>query len=874
MLLTDHVQAIIKSAKSIVVARNYPELAPEHLMLALMLDQNDLPKILFERIGVDNPEIIDRLNNYVSKRAYYARGKFSDVRFSTDTIVLMKVAQEEAEKHNDSQVSIEHLILALLRLNNRTLDYLWEQSGINRLELYEKMTEEVNNIVNVEETINENNATISSSTNKISSSENLDKENKALAKYTTDLTALAAKNKLDPVIGRDNEIRRTIQILNRRSKNNPVIIGEPGVGKTAIIEGLAQRIVSGDVPESLKNDKILALDLGGLLAGASYRGEFEERLKSVLQAIEEKSDDLMLFIDEIHTIMGAGSSEGSADAGNLLKPMLARGNIRVIGATTTDEYRKYIEKDKAMERRFQPVMADEPSVETTISILRGLKDKYEGYHSVKILDSAIVAAVKLSHRYISDRCLPDKAIDLLDEAASALRIEIDTMPEEIDVFIRQKMQLEMNKKALEKDETTESSKKVEKISNKINDLDKKIEKLKEQWLKEKKVIDSAAAVKRNIEKLKAQIELNKKNPQMSQSLEAKYSQMLDMEQKMQAIQEQSGKKRLLKEEVDEDDIANIVAKWTGIPVNRLMEDESKKLINMEEVMHTRVVGQDEAVKKIANAIRLSRSGLRDPKRPIGTFLFLGPTGVGKTELGKTLAYTLFNDEDALVRIDMSEFMEKASISRLVGATAGYIGYEEGGQLTEAVRRKPYSVVLFDEVEKAHPDVFNLMLQMFDDGRLTDGQGRLIDFKNTVIIMTSNLGSDIILENSLDKDEKKKEIDNVLKQKFKPEFLNRIDEIIMFNALTLDELTHIVDIQTNSLKKRLAEQDINLEITEKAKKYLAHEGYEPLYGARPLKRIIRQLVEIPLSMNILEGDFVKGDKVLVDYNDKELTFLKN
>lgn len=453
MLLTDHVQAIIKSAKSIVVARNYPELAPEHLMLALMLDQNDLPKILFERIGVDNPEIIDRLNNYISKRAYYARGKFSDVRFSTDTIVLMKVAQEEAEKHNDSQVSIEHLILALLRLNNRTLDYLWEQSGINRLELYEKMTEEVNNIINVEETINENNDTISSSTNKISSSENLDKENKALAKYTTDLTALAAKNKLDPVIGRDNEIRRTIQILNRRSKNNPVIIGEPGVGKTAIIEGLAQRIVSGDVSESLKNDKILALDLGGLLAGASYRGEFEERLKSVLQAIEEKSDDLMLFIDEIHTIMGAGSSEGSADAGNLLKPMLARGNIRVIGATTTDEYRKYIEKDKAMERRFQPVMADEPSVETTISILRGLKDKYEGYHSVKILDSAIVAAVKLSHRYISDRCLPDKAIDLLDEAASALRIEIDTMPEEIDVFIRQKIQLEMNKKALEKDDS-------------------------------------------------------------------------------------------------------------------------------------------------------------------------------------------------------------------------------------------------------------------------------------------------------------------------------------------------------------------------------------------------------------------------------------
>lgn len=864
MLLTDHVQAIIKSAKSIVVARNYPELAPEHLMLALMLDQNDLPKILLERVGVDNPEIIDRLNNYVSKRAYFARGKFSDVRFSTETIMLMKVAQEEAEKHGDDQVSIEHLFLALFRLDKRTLNHLWEQSGINRLELYEKMTEEVNNIVNVEETIGENSS---------SSPSKEEKKNDALAKYTTDLTELAKNNKLDPVIGRDDEIRRTIRILNRRSKNNPVIIGEPGVGKTAIIEGLAQRIVSGDVPESLRNDKILALDLGALLAGASYRGEFEERLKAVLKAIEEKSDDLMLFIDEIHTIMGAGSSEGSADAGNLLKPMLARGGIRVIGATTTDEYRKYIEKDKAMERRFQPVMAEEPSVDTTISILRGLKDKYEGYHSIKIMDSAIVSAVKLSHRYIADRCLPDKAIDLLDEAASALRIEIDTMPEEIDVFIREKIQLEMNKKALEKDNTAEASKKLDKISKKITDLDAKINKLKEQWLKEKKVIDSAAAVKRNIEKLKAQIELNKKNPTMSASLEAKYSQMLEMESKLQTIQAQAGKTRLLKEEVDEDDIASIVAKWTGIPVNRLMEDEAGKLIGMEKVMHERVVGQDEAVRKISDAIRLSRSGLRDPKRPIGTFLFLGPTGVGKTELGKTLAYILFNDEDALVRIDMSEFMEKAAISRLVGATAGYVGYEEGGQLTEAVRRKPYSVVLFDEVEKAHPDVFNLMLQMFDDGRLTDGQGRLVDFKNTVIIMTSNLGSDVILNETFSEIQKKNELNRALKEKFKPEFLNRIDEIIMFKALTREELTHIVDIQTNSLKRRLLEQDIELEISDIAKNYLADEGYEPLYGARPLKRVIRQLVEIPMSMKILEGNLVKGDKILLDLKDNRLNFIK-
>ncbi len=870
MLLTDHVQAIIKSAKSIVVARNYPELFPEHLMLALMLDQNDLPKILFERVGVDNPEIVDRLNNYVSKRAYFARGKFSDVRFSTDTIVLMKIAQEEAEKHDDEQVSVEHLILALFRIDNKTLNHLWEQSNINRLDLYEKMTEEVNNIVNVEETVGEDSV---KSDSKTSISEKTEKKNEALEKYTTDLTELAAKSKLDPVIGRDDEIRRTIQILNRRSKNNPVIIGEPGVGKTAIIEGLAQRIISGDVPESLRNDKILALDLGALLAGASYRGEFEERLKAVLKAIEEKSDDLMLFIDEIHTIMGAGSSEGSADAGNLLKPMLARGGIRVIGATTTDEYRKYIEKDKALERRFQPVIASEPSVETTISILRGLKDKYEGYHSVKILDSAIVAAVKLSHRYISDRCLPDKAIDLLDEAASALRIEIDTMPEEIDILIREKIQLEMNKKALEKDETQEASKKLEKILKKISEIEAKIEKLKEQWLKEKKVIDSAGAVKRNIEKLKAQIEINKKNPSMSLSLEQKYSQMLDMEQKLQAIQEQSGKKRLLKEEVDEDDIANIVAKWTGIPVNRLMEDESKKLIGMEKVMHERVVGQDEAVTKISNAIRLSRSGLRDPKRPIGTFLFLGPTGVGKTELGKTLAQILFNDEEALIRIDMSEFMEKAAISRLVGATAGYVGYEEGGQLTEAVRRKPYSVVLFDEVEKAHPDVFNLMLQMFDDGRLTDGQGHLVDFKNTVIIMTSNLGSEVILDKSLTEDEKKEELNHALKEKFKPEFLNRIDEIVMFKALTKEELTHIVDIQTNSLKKRLLDQDIELTITDETKKHLADEGYEPLYGARPLKRVIRQLVEIPMSMKILEGEFVKGDKVSIDFNGKDLKFEK-
>lgn len=862
MLFTDHVNAIIKSAKSIVVSRNYPEVNPEQIMLSLLLDQNDLPQILLERVGLGNPEIAERLNNYISKRAYLARGKFSDVRLSSQTIKMMKIAQSEAEKYNDEQISIEHVFLALFRIDNKVLNHLWEQSGINKIELYEKMTEEVKNMITVDAQGNEENKAIKD-----------DFENDALKKYTTDLTAVAAENRLDPVIGRDDEIRRVIQILNRRSKNNPVIIGEPGVGKTAIIEGLAQRIICGDVPESLKNDKILALDLGALLAGASYRGEFEERLKAVLKAVEEKSEDLMLFIDEIHTIIGAGSSEGSADAGNLLKPMLARGSVRVIGATTTDEYKKYIEKDKALERRFQPVLADEPSEETTISILRGLKNKYEGFHSIKITDSAITDAVKLSHRYISDRCLPDKAIDLIDEAASALRIEIDTMPEEIDVYIREKIQLEMDKKALEEDGKGDCEKKIASITKKISNLNDKINKLKTQWLQEKKIIESSASVAQNIEKIKSQIEIAKKNPSMTAALETKYSQMLEMEKKLKALQNQNSKRPLLKQEIDGSDIAEIVAKWTGIPVARLQEDEIKKLIGMEEVMHKRVIGQDEAVTKISNAIRLSRSGLKDPKRPIGTFLFLGPTGVGKTELGKTLAEILFNDEDALIRIDMSEFMEKHNISRLVGSTAGFVGYEEGGQLTEAVRRKPYSVVLFDEVEKAHPDVFNIMLQMFDDGRLTDGQGRLIDFKNTVLIMTSNLGSEVILDEALSEQERRDALDKALKNKFKPEFLNRIDEIITFNALTLEQLTHIVDIQTDSLKKRLACQDIELCITENAKKYLANEGYEPLYGARPLRRVIRQLVEIPLSTKILSGEFVKGDKITVDCVGSGLIFQK-
>ncbi len=878
MLLTEHVQAIIKSGKSFVLSRNYRELEPAHIMLALFLDENDLPVILLERIGIGNGYVKRKFNEYIVKKTYFPRGEFEPVKISSGTSKLLKMAEEEAEALSDEEVDIEHLFLALFKISDPTLDMFWVHYSLNKTVLYDKMLKEVKNILTIDENGNEtkkHGADKYIKTNEGSTENNTgETPDEALAKYTTDLTQIAKENGLDPVIGRDDEIRRTIQILNRRSKNNPVIIGEPGVGKTAIIEGLAQRIVSGDVPESLKNDRILALDLGAMLAGASYRGQFEERFKKVLQAIEENSDDLMLFIDEIHTLMGTGSGDGSADAGNLLKPMLARGSIRVIGATTTDEYRKYIEKDKALERRFQPVIAGEPSVETSISILRGLKDKYEGFHCVKITDSAITAAVNLSNRYIADRCLPDKAIDLIDEAASALRIEIDTMPEEIDIFIREKIRLEMNKKALENENNPEVSKKIEKFTKKIDDLNAKIEKLKEQWLKEKKVIDSSAAVKRNIEKLKTQIEMNKKNPSMTASLEVKYGQMLEMEKKLKSLHAQAGKKCLLKQEIDGDDIAAIVAKWTGIPINRLQEDETEKLIGMEKAMHNRIIGQDEAVTKISNAIRLARSGLKDPKRPIGTFLFLGPTGVGKTELGKTLASILFNDEDSLIRIDMSEFMEKHSISRLTGATAGYVGYEEGGQLTEAVRRKPYSVVLFDEVEKAHPDVFNIMLQMFDDGRLTDGQGRLVDFKNTVLIMTSNLASDAILDENLSAEEKREKVDRALKEKFKPEFLNRIDEIIVFKALTKDELAQIVDIQTNSLKTRLLEQNIELTITDEAKKYLADEGYEPLYGARPLRRVIRQAVEIPLSMKILEHEFQKGDKVILDFKDGLLKFQSN
>ena len=876
MELTEHTQAIINSAKSIANARNYMMVEPEQILLALMYDKNDLPKILLSKIGLDNPSLSQQLDGFITKRGCKPLGNYRDLPLSKNTVKLLEIARDEARMTNDSLISIEHLLLALLKIDSGVIIYLFEKNKISRKDLYEKLISVIKNITAVDittSTLPETTAQPAAGEAQPIVSAPEQKTQTPLEKFTADITEKAKQNKLDPVIGRDDEIRRVIQILNRRSKNNPIIIGEPGVGKTAIIEGLAQRIACGDVPESLKNDRIMELDLGALMAGASYRGEFEDRLKGVLKEIEEHCEDLMLFIDEIHTIMGLGASEGSVDAGNLLKPMLARGNVRVIGATTTDEYRKYIEKDKALERRFQPVVAEEPSVETTISILRGLKDKYEAYHGVKILDDAIVQAVKLSDRYITDRSLPDKAIDLIDEAASSLRIAIDTMPEEIDVFIREKMQLEIEKGALKKENTKEAEVKIQKILKKIEVIDAKINKLKTRWQQEKKLIETTRVLKKNMAAIKAQLELNKKNSSPDINIEKRYAQMAETQKKLEAIQLKSSKTRLIKEEIDGEDISEIISKATGIPVTSLLEDESQKLVHMEDHLKKRVVGQDEAVKKIADAIRLGRSGLNDPKRPIGTFLFLGPTGVGKTELAKALAEFMFSDEDSLIRIDMSEFMEKQNVSRLVGSAPGYVGYEEGGQLTEAVRRKPYSVVLFDEAEKAHPDIFNIMLQMFDDGRLTDGQGHLIDFKNTVIIMTSNLASDILLNGELTESDKEQQVKCVLRSKFKPEFINRIDEIIQFNPLKIEQLKNIVDIQLAALKARMAEQKLTLEVADSAKEYLAKEGYEPLYGARPLKRVMRKLLEIPLSMKIIAHEFSQGDTIDVEYSDGGLKFTR-
>ncbi len=858
---TNYSQELLSSANALVNSNKNTEMQPEHIMLAMIKD-NGIIKDYLTELKLLTQSFIDRIVGTIKSFPTISGLQNSQQLFlSQETNRLLDLSGEIADELKDEFISVEDILLAMTRLDNSNIQKILSDFRVNP-----------NTVLNAMKKIRGN---------KKVDNKNAEENMKALEKYSTDLTALARKGKLDPVIGRDEEVRRIIQVLNRRTKNNPVLIGEPGVGKTAIVEGLAQRIVRGDVPESLKEVKLISLDMGALVAGAKFRGEFEERLKAVLKEVEDSNGDIVMFIDELHTVVGAGATEGSMDAGNLLKPMLARGVLRTIGATTINEYRKYIEKDPALERRFQPVMVNEPSVEDTISILRGLKEKYEVHHGVRILDSALIAAAKLSDRYITDRFLPDKAIDLIDEAASSLRIEIDSMPEEIDSMMRQKIQFEIEREALKKEDSDEAKAKVEDLTKQINELEEKINKMKVQWEQEKSSIIGEAAIKDEIDKVKKQIEEAERNTDLQLAAELKYGRLLELEKQLKACENRDKKdNQLLKEQIDEGDIAEVVSKWTGIPVTKLVESEMQKLINMEEILHKRLIGQDEAVTTVSDAIRRARSGLKDPKRPIGTFLFLGPTGVGKTELAKALAEFMFNDEDALIRIDMSEYMEKHNVARLVGAPPGYVGYEEGGQLTEAVRRKPYSVVLFDEIEKAHPDVFNIMLQIFDDGRLTDSKGRVVDFKNTLIIMTSNLGSDIILEKTLDSmlnqndfDKTKEEVLALLRTKFKPEFLNRIDEIIFFKALTLQQLSAIVDIQTDYLRKLLADQEIELDITEEAKEFLATRGFNPVYGARPLKRVIRQLVENPLSKQILEQKFKRGDKLIIDVDNDEIQFVK-
>ncbi len=857
---TNYSQEILNSAGATMNEHKNSQLEPEHIMFAMIKDNGIIRDYLTE-LNLLNQDFVTKIATAIKNFPTISTPPTGQLYLSNDTYRLLDLAENQAQELKDEFVGIESILLAMTKLDGSNIQNILKSQRIDS-----------NSILKAMKKIRGN---------KKVDNKNAEENMKALEKFSTDLTELARKGKLDPVIGRDEEVRRIIQVLNRRTKNNPVLIGEPGVGKTAIVEGLAQRIVRGDVPESLKNVKLVSLDMGALVAGAKFRGEFEERLKAVLKEVEDSNGEIVMFIDELHTVVGAGATEGSMDAGNLLKPMLARGVLRTIGATTVNEYRKYIEKDPALERRFQPVLVGEPSVEDTISILRGLKEKYEVHHGIRILDSALIAAAKLSDRYITDRFLPDKAIDLIDEAASSLRIEIDSMPEEIDKMLRQKIQLEIEREALKKEDDDDARAKVEDLSKQIAELEGKIGTLKTQWESEKASITGEAGIKEEIEKVRNRIEEAERNTDLQTAAELKYGKLLELEKQLKAVQnKEKTDNKLLKEEINDEDIANVVSKWTGIPVNKLVESEKQKLLNMEEILHKRLIGQEEAVVTVSDAIRRARSGLKDPKRPIGTFLFLGPTGVGKTELAKSLAEFMFNDEDALIRIDMSEYMEKHNVSRLVGAPPGYVGYDEGGQLTEAVRRKPYSVVLFDEIEKAHPDVFNIMLQIFDDGRLTDSKGRTVDFKNTLIIMTSNIGSDIILENTLNSlvsqsnfEETKDKVLEVLRSRFKPEFLNRIDETIFFKALNMQDLTKIVDIQMNYLRKLLKDQEIEFEITDDAKEFLATRGFNPVYGARPLKRIIRQMIENPLSKEILAQKFLRGDKVTIDVENDEIVFRK-